>query len=59
MKTNLIYAELSDLNESEMRQIQGGAIWFFVAAAMTVYGAVLNLSYAVGYAVGTIEKELE
>ena len=58
MKANLKYPGLTDLNENEMKQINGG-IWPIIAAAIAIYGGLNALAYAIGYTVGTIEKELE
>ena len=58
MKTNLNTLQLGDLNENELRLINGG-VWQYFATAVTVYAAINAFAYAVGYTVGTIEKALE
>ncbi|HRI80444.1 MAG TPA: hypothetical protein PLR06_13000 [Cyclobacteriaceae bacterium] len=58
MKPNFKHLEVTGLTAREMRHINGG-YWPFIAAALTIYGAINVLAYNIGYLAGTIQRELE
>ena len=58
MKTKMKNLELSELNENELNQINGG-VWQYFAIGLAIYGFVNSMAYSAGYAVGAIVRELE